>query len=166
VGPARVTADSRPVLGAPRELARVPRVFRGHLRVLEAAEALRRLRAGYPRRCLSVVIDGLHQVRDHPRFLALRRSCAAGWSSPRPRPPTLAATIPPTSFGASGRTATSVTATASAATRLSHNVRTGAFKLANLEPHLEEVPLGEGRSCRRPTGDSEYGKDSVRRLRK
>ncbi len=48
-------------------------VFRTHKRIVEVAEAFRRLRACYPRRRLFVIIDGLHQVHDHPRFLALCR---------------------------------------------------------------------------------------------
>ena len=46
-------------------------VFRERKRVVEVAEAFCRLRACYPRRRLFVIIDGLHQVHDHPRFLAL-----------------------------------------------------------------------------------------------
>ncbi len=46
-------------------------VFRAHKRVVEVAEAFQRLRACYPHRRLFVIIDGLHQVHDHPRFLAL-----------------------------------------------------------------------------------------------
>lgn len=48
-------------------------VFRRHKRIVEVAEAFRRLRACYPHRRLFVIIDGLHQVHDHPRFLALCR---------------------------------------------------------------------------------------------
>ncbi len=48
-------------------------VFRAHRRIVEVADAFRRLRACYPRRRLFVIIDGLHQVHDHPRFLALCR---------------------------------------------------------------------------------------------
>jgi transposase len=46
-------------------------VFRTHKRVVDVAEAFQRLRACYPHRRLFVIIDGLHQVHDHPRFLAL-----------------------------------------------------------------------------------------------
>lgn len=46
-------------------------VFRTRKRIVEVAEAFQRLRACYPRRRLFVIIDGLHQVHDHPRFLAL-----------------------------------------------------------------------------------------------
>lgn len=48
-------------------------VFRRRKRIVEVAEAFRRLRACYPRRRLFVILDGLHQVHDHPRFLALCR---------------------------------------------------------------------------------------------
>ncbi len=46
-------------------------VFRAHKRIVDVGEAFRRLRACYPHRRLFVIIDGLHQVHDHPRFLAL-----------------------------------------------------------------------------------------------
>ncbi len=48
-------------------------IFRTHKRIVEVSEAFRRLRACYPHRRLFVIIDGLHQVHDHPRFLALCR---------------------------------------------------------------------------------------------
>ncbi len=48
-------------------------VFQRRKRIVEVADAFRRLRACYPRRRLFVIIDGLHQVHDHPRFLALCR---------------------------------------------------------------------------------------------
>ena len=48
-------------------------VFRRRKRIVEVAAAFRRLRACYPHRRLFVIIDGLHQVHDHPRFLALCR---------------------------------------------------------------------------------------------
>jgi len=46
-------------------------IFQQRKRIREVADAFRRLRACYPRRRLFVIIDGLHQVHDHPRFLAL-----------------------------------------------------------------------------------------------
>ncbi|HAL26618.1 MAG TPA: hypothetical protein DCP25_07750 [Chloroflexi bacterium] len=46
-------------------------IFRKRKRVREVSEAFRRLRACCPHRRLIVVIDGLRQVHDHPRFLAL-----------------------------------------------------------------------------------------------
>lgn len=46
-------------------------VFRTRKRIVEVAEAFRRLRACYPRKRLFVILDGLHQVHDHPRFLAI-----------------------------------------------------------------------------------------------
>ena len=46
-------------------------VFRTRKRILEVSEAFRRLRSCYPHRRLYVIIDGLHQVHDHPRFLAI-----------------------------------------------------------------------------------------------
>ncbi len=49
-------------------------IFRKHKRVVEVSEAFRCLRACYPHRRLYVIIDGLHQVHDHPRFLALCRT--------------------------------------------------------------------------------------------
>ncbi len=66
-------------------------VFRTHKRIVEVAEAFRRLRACYPRKRLFVIIDGLHQVHDHPRFLALCRKLRitlvftpteASWANP------------------------------------------------------------------------------------
>ncbi len=48
-------------------------IFRKRKRIREVADAFRRLRACYPHRRLFVIIDGLHQVHDHPRFLALCR---------------------------------------------------------------------------------------------
>ncbi len=46
-------------------------IFRTRKRIVEVADAFRRLRACYPHRRLYVIIDGLHQVHDHPRFLAI-----------------------------------------------------------------------------------------------
>lgn len=46
-------------------------VFRTRKRILEVSEAFRRLRACYRGKRLFVIIDGLHQVHDHPRFLAI-----------------------------------------------------------------------------------------------
>jgi hypothetical protein len=48
-------------------------LFRRRKRVAEVSEAFRRLRACYPRRGLFVIMDGLRNVHDHPRFLALLR---------------------------------------------------------------------------------------------
>lgn len=48
-------------------------VFRSHKGVADVSEAFQRLRACYPHRRLFVIIDGLHQVHDHPRFLRLCR---------------------------------------------------------------------------------------------
>jgi len=48
-------------------------IFRTRKRISEVADAFRRLRACYPHRRLFVIIDGLHQVHDHPRFLAICR---------------------------------------------------------------------------------------------
>ncbi|MDE3193626.1 MAG: transposase [Chloroflexota bacterium] len=48
-------------------------VFRKRKRLREVGEAFRRLRACYPRKKLYVVLDNLHAVHDHPRFLALCR---------------------------------------------------------------------------------------------
>jgi DDE superfamily endonuclease len=48
-------------------------VFRRRKRIREVAEAFRRLRRCYPRQRLFVVLDNLHHVHDHPRFLALLR---------------------------------------------------------------------------------------------
>ncbi|PYV19464.1 MAG: hypothetical protein DMG21_01545 [Acidobacteria bacterium] len=48
-------------------------VFRRRKRIHEVAEAFRRLRRCYPRRRLFVVLDNLHNVHDHPRFLTLLR---------------------------------------------------------------------------------------------
>lgn len=46
-------------------------VFQPRKRIVEVADAFRRLRARYPHRRLYVIIDGLHQVHDHTRFLAI-----------------------------------------------------------------------------------------------
>ncbi len=48
-------------------------LFRRRKRIVEVSEAFRRLRAGYPRKRLFVIMDKLHNVHDHPRFVALRR---------------------------------------------------------------------------------------------
>ena len=48
-------------------------VFRKRKGLRELEEAFRRLRACYPNRRLYVILDNLHQVHDHPRFLALAR---------------------------------------------------------------------------------------------
>jgi hypothetical protein len=48
-------------------------LFRRHKRVADVSEAFCRLRACYPRRRLFVIMDNLHHVHDHPRFLALPR---------------------------------------------------------------------------------------------
>jgi len=44
-------------------------IFRRRKRIPDVLEALRRLRRCYPRRRLIVVLDNLHNVHDHPRFL-------------------------------------------------------------------------------------------------
>ena len=46
-------------------------VFRPRRGLDEVSDAFRRLRACYPRRQLFVVLDNLHLVHDHPRFLNL-----------------------------------------------------------------------------------------------
>lgn len=46
-------------------------LFRKRKRLPELFEAFRRLRRCYPGKKLYVVMDNLHQVHDHPRFLAL-----------------------------------------------------------------------------------------------
>jgi DDE superfamily endonuclease len=48
-------------------------LFRRRKRVIDVSEAFRRLRACYPRRRLFVIMDNLHNIHDHPRFLALLR---------------------------------------------------------------------------------------------
>jgi hypothetical protein len=48
-------------------------VFRSRKRIREVSEAFVRLRRCYPRRRLFVILDNLHNVHDHPRFLALLR---------------------------------------------------------------------------------------------
>ena len=48
-------------------------LFRRRKRIVETREALRRLRACYPPKCLFVIMDNLHNVHDHPRFLAVLR---------------------------------------------------------------------------------------------
>lgn len=46
-------------------------IFRSHRGLDEVCDAFRRLRACYPHRQLFVVLDNLHLVHDHPRFLNL-----------------------------------------------------------------------------------------------
>jgi len=46
-------------------------VFRSRRGLDEVSDAFRRLRACYPHRQLFVVLDNLHLVHDHPRFLNL-----------------------------------------------------------------------------------------------
>jgi transposase len=48
-------------------------LFRRRKRLVEISEAFRRLHRGYPRKRLFVILDNLHNVHDHPRFLALLR---------------------------------------------------------------------------------------------
>ena len=48
-------------------------LFRRRKRVADVGEAFRRLRACYPRTRLSVIMDNLHNVHDHPTVLALMR---------------------------------------------------------------------------------------------
>ncbi len=49
-------------------------IFRKHKGLRELGEAFRRLRACYPKRTrLIVILDGLHNTHDHPRFRALCR---------------------------------------------------------------------------------------------
>ncbi len=48
-------------------------LFERHRGVEEVSEVFRRLRRCYPRRQLFVVLDNLHLVHDHPRFLGLLR---------------------------------------------------------------------------------------------
>jgi hypothetical protein len=48
-------------------------LFRGRKRIAEVSDAFRRLRACYPRKRLFVILDNLHNVHDHPRFLGLLR---------------------------------------------------------------------------------------------
>jgi len=48
-------------------------LFRRRKRLVEVSEAFRRLRACYPRKRLFVIMDNLHNVHDHPRFLRLLR---------------------------------------------------------------------------------------------
>ncbi len=46
-------------------------IFQSHRGLAEVGDVFRRLRRCYPRRQLFVVLDNLHNVHDHPRFLAL-----------------------------------------------------------------------------------------------
>jgi len=46
-------------------------IFRSRRGVAEVSEAFRELRRCYPRKRLYVVLDNLHNVHDHPKFLAL-----------------------------------------------------------------------------------------------
>lgn len=48
-------------------------IFRKKKGLREIGEAFRRLRVCYPHRRLFVVLDNLHLIHDHPRFLALLR---------------------------------------------------------------------------------------------
>ena len=49
-------------------------IFRSRRGVAEVSEAFRQLRKCYPRKSLYVVLDNLHNVHDHPRFLALLKN--------------------------------------------------------------------------------------------
>ena len=46
-------------------------IFRSRRGIEEVSEAFRQLRKCYPRKRLYVVLDNLHNVHDHPKFLAL-----------------------------------------------------------------------------------------------
>ena len=46
-------------------------IFRKHKRVVDISEAFQKLRRCYPHRKLFVILDNLHNVHDHPRFLTL-----------------------------------------------------------------------------------------------
>lgn len=48
-------------------------IFRRQKRLPDLFEAFRRLRACYPRKRLVVIMDNLHNIHDHPRFLAFLR---------------------------------------------------------------------------------------------
>ena len=48
-------------------------VFRRRKRIVDVSEAFCRLRRCYPRKRLFVILDNLHNVHDHPRFLMLLR---------------------------------------------------------------------------------------------
>lgn len=48
-------------------------VFSKRKRVVDISKAFIRLRRCYPRKRLFVILDNLHNVHDHPRFLALLR---------------------------------------------------------------------------------------------
>jgi transposase len=48
-------------------------VFRPRKRIVDLVAAFRRLRRCYPTQRLVVVLDNLHNVHDHPRFLAALR---------------------------------------------------------------------------------------------
>lgn len=48
-------------------------IFRKRKRLREVGDAFRRLRACYPHRRLYVILDNLHLIHDHPRFLALAK---------------------------------------------------------------------------------------------
>jgi transposase len=48
-------------------------LFSRRKRVADISAAFRRLRACYPRQRLVVIMDNLHNVHDHPRFLGLLR---------------------------------------------------------------------------------------------
>jgi hypothetical protein len=48
-------------------------LFRCRKRVLDISKALCDLRRCYPRKRLFMILDNLHNVHDHPRFLALLR---------------------------------------------------------------------------------------------
>ncbi len=48
-------------------------IFRRQKRLPDLFDAFRRLRACYPRKRLFVIMDNLHNIHDHPRFLAFLR---------------------------------------------------------------------------------------------
>ncbi len=48
-------------------------VFRRRKRIVDLVDAFHRLRRCYPRRRLFVIMDNLHNIHDHPRFLRVLR---------------------------------------------------------------------------------------------
>ncbi len=62
-------------------------IFRRQKRLPDLFDAFRRLRACYPNKQLLVIMDNLHNIHDHPRFLSLLRKLQIRPVFTPPRPP-------------------------------------------------------------------------------
>ena len=106
-------------------------LFRRRKRVLDISKAFCYLRRCYPRKRLFVILDNLHHVHDHPRFLALLRRLhirpvwtptEASWPIP---------TTPPTWLGVDASTPISATATANSPTYVTRSTASAHLGLSS-----------------------------------